>query len=189
MGYALRRIGNLLGGLALVLATGACSTTPRVITDYNPGYDLSQARAFAIVDPETAGNSPAIASDDLLQNRIRHALAGALEARGFQIVEPEQAQLLVSFLVTTENRTRIREYNLGWSYTHCWRCGSFMGGADIDIDQYTEGTLFIDFIDPASRQLQWRGSATRRLVANRSVAERERIINETVKAIVASFPP
>ena len=189
MRYALQRIGAMLAMASLLLTVGACSVAPRVVTDYNPDYDLNRARTVAIVDSDAVSNSPAIASDDLLQNRIRRALTAALEARGYQIVEPEQAQLLVSFLVTTENRTRIRDYNLGWSYTHCWRCSHALTfGGDIDVDQYPEGTLFIDFIDPASRQLQWRGAVTRRLVPGRSVAARERIVDETVTAIIARFP-
>ncbi len=188
MRHALQRSRTTLAVLLLVLTVGACSIAPRVVTDYNPDYDLNRARTIAIVDSDAVSNSPAIASDDLLQNRIRHALATALQARGYQIVEPQQAQLLVSFLVTTENRTRIRDYNLGWSYTQCWRCGYALTVGDIDVDQYTEGTLFIDFIDPASRQLQWRGSVTRRLVPGRSVAARERIVDETVTAIIARFP-
>lgn len=189
MRYTVRRARTVVVALALALAASACSLMPRVDTDYNPDYELRAARSIAIVDPRTVSNSPAIASDDLLHNRIRRSLAAALEARGYRIVAPEQAELLASFLVTTENRTRIRDYNVGWSYTRCWRCGPFVTAADIDVEEYTEGTLFIDFIDPASRQLQWRGSITRRLVEGRSVAERERIVDETVAAIVARFPP
>ncbi len=189
MRSTIRRLRTAVVVLALALTATACSLSPRVDTDYNPDYELRAARSIAIVDPRTVSNSPAIASDDLLQNRIRRSLAAALEARGYRIVAPEQAELLASFLVTTENRTRIRDYNMGWSYTRCWRCGPFVTAADIDVEEYTEGTLFIDFIDPANRQLQWRGSVTRRLVEGRSVAERERIVDETVAAIVARFPP
>lgn len=190
IGNMIHRTRTTLAMLALALASTACSIASRVDTDYNPDYDLRQARNIAIVDSEAISNSPAIASDDLLQNRIRRSLATALEARGYHIVPEEQADLLVSFLVTTENRTRIRDYNLGWSYARCWRCGSMFGiGADIDVDQYTEGTLFIDFIDPASRQLQWRGSVTRRLLTHRSTQQRDRLIDESVSAIMGHFPP
>lgn len=186
----IHRTRTTLAVLALVLTGTACSIAPRVDTDYNPDYDLRQARNIAIVDSDAVSNSPAIASDDLLQNRIRRSLATALEARGYHIVPAEQAELLVSFLVTTENRTRIRDYNLGWSYARCWRCGPMLGvGADINVEQYTEGTLFIDFIDPASRQLQWRGSVTKRLLKHRSTQQRDRLIDESVTAILGSFPP
>jgi hypothetical protein len=185
-------VRSAIARLALLLAAllaGGCSTTPAVDTDYNENYDFSRAKAFAIVEPERASDSAALASDDILHNRIIGAIRAALGARGFRVVEPAQADMLVSFLITTENRTEVHEYNAGVGYYGCWRCGSLFAGTDIDVDQYTEGTLFVDFIDRDSRQLQWRGAVTQRLSRSRSFEERKKLVDEIVTGIVAKFPP
>ena len=176
--------------LLFALLAAACSTAPRVSTDFNDGYDFARAHTFAIVEPALVSQSLPEASNDILHNRIDSAIRAALSARGFRVVdEPAQADMLVSFLVTTENKTRVREYNMGYGYAGCWRCGPWIGGNTIDVDQYTEGTLFIDFIDPKSKQLQWRGEVSKRLSKTRSMEERKRIIDEIVTSIVAQFPP
>ena len=191
-GRSLRLVPLLL----LAVLAGGCSMTPSVETDYNPEYDFARAHSFAIVEPSTVSNSAAFASDDILHNRIRDAIASALRARGFRIADAAQADMLVSFLVTTENKTAIHSYNTGIDYYRCWRCGGFGGfggfgaGFDtIDVDQYTEGTLFVDFIDPKSKQLQWRGAVTKRLSKTRSIEERKQLVSEVVNQIVAKFPP
>ena len=175
--------------LLLALLASACSTTPNVQTDYNSAYDFSRARSFAIVEPATVSDSIAMASNDILHNRISSAIRAALTARGFQVVEPAQADMLVSFLVTTENKTEIHEYNTGFAYRSCWRCGSWMGASTIDVDQYTEGTLFVDFIDPQSKQLQWRGTVSKRLSKSRTMEERKQMVDEIVTSVIAKFPP
>jgi len=97
--------------------------------------------------------------------------------------------MLVSFLVTTENKTEIHEYNTGFAYHNCWRCGPYLGASSIDVDQYTEGTLFVDFIDPKSKQLQWRGVVSKRLSRSRTMEERKQMIDEIVTSVIARFPP
>ena len=175
--------------LLLGLLASGCSTTPSVQTDYNSAYDFSRARSCAIVEPATVSNSLSRASNDILHNRISSAIRAALAARGFQVVEPAQADMLVSFLVTTENKTQIHEYNTGFAYQRCWRCGPYLGATTIDVDQYTEGTLFVDFIDPQSKQLQWRGMVSKRLSKSRTMEERKQMVDEIVTNVIAKFPP
>ena len=95
------RFLRLVPLLLLALLASACSVSPSVETDYNPEYDFSRAHSFAIVEPAAVSNSVAVGSDDILHNRIREALASALTARGFRIAQAAQADMLVSFLVTT----------------------------------------------------------------------------------------
>ena len=47
----------------------------------------------------------------------------------------------------------------------------------------------MDFIDPQSKQLQWRGAVTKRLSKTRSIEERKQLVSEVVNQIVAQFPP
>lgn len=166
----------------------ACATGPQVTTDYNPAYNFSSATKFAVVTPQFASTSPA-ASNDLLRNRFVSAIEGALRSRGYQIVRPAEADMLVSFFVTTESKTDIRTYNTGYSYHRCWSMACRGYATEVDVRQYDEGTLFIDFIDPASKQLEWRGEISKRLSKKKSIEERTKIVNEVVNAIIAEFPP
>jgi hypothetical protein len=53
-------------------------------------------------------------------------------------------------------------------------------------EQYLEGTLVVDFIDPKSSQLVWRASATDTISDYRN---RDKNVNAAVKKIFGKFPP
>jgi hypothetical protein len=57
------------------------------------------------------------------------------------------------------------------------------------VDQYEVGTLIIDFIDSASRQLVWRGTGSRRLARSSNTAQMTQRANEAVDEILDPFPP
>ena len=179
---------RLLRLLSLAVLLGACASAPNVNTDFNPAYDFAAKRSFALVRATSTSNGIA-QSNDLLNNRIDSAITTALSARGFRIVEPAQADMLVSFFVTSQNKTDVRTYNDGFSYRRCWSISCNTMATTVDVRNYEEGTLFIDFIDPASRQLQWRGMVSKRLSSKRTSAERDKLIRESVDAVLAAFPP
>ncbi|MDB2385670.1 DUF4136 domain-containing protein, partial [Polaribacter sp.] len=59
---------------------------------------------------------------------------------------------------------------------------------NVNVSQYTEGTLFIDFIDKEKKELIWQGVGTGALrIENRE--KKEERIKEFVKEIIAEFPP
>ena len=97
--------------------------------------------------------------------------------------------MLVSFFVTSQSKTDIRTYNDGFSYRRCWSISCNTMATTVDVRNYEEGTLFIDFIDPTTRQLQWRGMVSKRLSSKRTSAERDKLIRESVEAVLATFPP
>lgn len=179
---------KLLRLLSLAALLGACASTPDVSTDFNPAYDFAAKRSFALVRAAPTGNGVA-QSNDLLNNRIDSAISTTLAARGFKLVEPAQADMLVSFFVTSQSKTDIRTYNDGFSYRRCWSISCNTMATTVDVRNYEEGTLFIDFIDPTTRQLQWRGMVSKRLSSKRTSAERDKLIRESVEAVLATFPP
>lgn len=179
---------KLLRLLSFVTVLGACTSTPNVSTDYNPAFDFAGKHSFALLRPSSTGNGVA-QSNDLLNNRIESAITTTLSARGFKVVEPAQADMLVSFFVTSQSKTDIRTYNDGFSYRRCWSISCNTMATTVDVRNYEEGTLFIDFIDPATRQLQWRGMVSKRLSSKRTSAERDKLVRESVEAVLATFPP
>ncbi len=59
---------------------------------------------------------------------------------------------------------------------------------NMNVSQYSEGTLFIDFIDKSKKELVWQGIGTGALrIHNRQ--KKENRINEFVKEIISKFPP
>ena len=180
--------------LGLAILAG-CASTPPVSVDHNPAYGFAGKTRFAVLRPEAAAAATsgrgAPVMNDLMAQRLTGALERTLRARGFQIVPATEADMYVTFFVTTENRTDIQTYNTGMSYGRCWdpmRCAG-CANPEVSVQNYTVGTLFVDFIDPKSRTLEWRGTTTKRLPSNPSQEKRDEIVNTVVGAIIDQFPP
>ncbi|MEZ5559855.1 MAG: DUF4136 domain-containing protein [Pseudomonadales bacterium] len=184
-------------GLALgLLILAGCASTPEVGVDHNPAYDFAGKTRFAVLRPEAAiaaiGGRGTPVMDDLMANRLTRTIEGSLRARGYTIVPADQADMIVTFLVTTRDQTDVQAYNTGFGYRRCWDPRFCTGWAnpEITIRQYTVGTLFIDFIDPATGSLQWRGTTSKRLPSKPpSQEKRDETASEVVNAIIDQFPP
>jgi hypothetical protein len=189
---------RVLAGVVFGILVGClagCASTPKVSVDSNPNFAFAGKNKFAVLRPEAAvaaiGGSGAPVMNDLVARRLTSALEQHLRARGYQIVTPSEADMLVSFYVTTENRTDVHTYNSGFGYGRCWdpyRCAGW-ASPDISVQHYTQGTLYVDFIDPESKTLQWRGTTSKRLPSNPTQAERDELVNTVVRAIVDQYPP
>ena len=187
------RTARLLLLIAAALLAG-CETTPQVSTDFNPQYDFARSTKYAVMRPDVAqgaGNArtAVVVPNDLLAQRLTMAIEGALIARGMQVVNPEQADMIVTFFVTTQNQVDVRTYNAGFGYGACWtyRCAAW-ASPQVDVRNYKEGTLYVDFIDKATHKLQWRGVTSERLPSKPSREKRDQIVRDAVNAIIAQYP-
>jgi hypothetical protein len=55
------------------------------------------------------------------------------------------------------------------------------------VDQYTEGTLTVDMIDPVNRKLLWEGTVAGRLT-KKDVQNMEATVDQAVKDVFVNFP-
>ena len=59
----------------------------------------------------------------------------------------------------------------------------------IDVYQYEEGTLVLDFVDGISKELIWRGVGTGEIDRYASPEQQDKGINEAIYKILRNFPP
>ena len=64
-----------------------------------------------------------------------------------------------------------------------------MGNTQLDVYQYEEGTFILDFVDPESMELIWRGIAQGELRNYSSPVKRYERIDEVVQKVLSNFPP
>lgn len=167
--------------LFLVTATfvlTSCNSI-RVTTDYDDRVDFSKYRTYAFYKPEIDKAK----ISDLDKRRILRAIEFELEAIGF--VKSNHPDMLVGIFTKSKERINVNQNNFGWG----WGWNPWIwGGNNININQYTEGTLFIDFIDTQKKELIWQGVGSGALqLENRE--KKEARIKEFVKEIISRFPP
>jgi hypothetical protein len=134
----LRRAALLL---ATIVAVGCASM--RVRSEVAPDTNLGRYRTYAWKPPFN-GEEPLT----IVDQQIRAALRAQLAKKGLVEVEGCPADFLISYHVLQEHRVAVTDW------------GNGLYGWGPDVTQYTEGTLVVDFVDPTSNQVIWRGSAT-----------------------------
>ncbi|MDP5105142.1 MAG: DUF4136 domain-containing protein [Polaribacter sp.] len=156
----------------------------KVATDYDSKVDFKSYKTFAFYKP---GIDKAEISD-LDKKRVLRAIESELLAKGF--AKSENPDFLVSFFTKSRQKVNINQNNnMGYGFGWGWNPWMFNGmNNNISVDQYTEGTLFVDFIDKDKKELVWQGIGTGAL-KNQNREKKEARINEFVKEIVSRFPP
>jgi hypothetical protein len=173
------KILKLLFLLCLVMLT-SCSSV-KVVSDYDTKVDFTSYKTFAFYKK---GIDKASVSD-LDKKRIMRAVEAELVAKGFsKSVNPD---ILVSIFTKSREQVNVSDNNIGigwgWGYNP-W----FYGRTNININQYTEGTLFIDFIDKKTNELIWQGIGSGAMKMS-NIEKKEERINEFVYKIISTYPP
>jgi hypothetical protein len=176
---------KLTAVIALALLS-ACSSY-EIGHDYDVEADFDQYRTYRWMplapDSTAQGAAAARTQNTLLDKRIRGAVDESLAAKGFTPDE-DDPDVLVVYHTGLKDRVDVTD----WGYTYS---GSYWGwaGRDVDVYNYTEGTLIVDLVDAGSKQLVWRGSATGVVRADRSPEERDRVMKDVVAKMFAKYPP
>ena len=181
-----------IAGMAVILGA-ACTSPIKTAHDADPEADFSRYQSYAwikdgpLIGPSTGeGRSSYISPID--DQRIRAGVEGELAAKGYsKAASIEGADLVVSYAIGREEKTRVRQdpgrssvYYPGYGY------GGWYGGSTVSVQQYTEGTLAIEFWDRRSKQAVWVGWASKRLSKSDDSSE---TIRQAVTMTLEPFPP
>lgn len=169
--------------LILLLSLFSCNTI-KVVTDYDTKADFNKYKTFAFYK---TGIDKADISD-LDKKRVLRAIESELLAQGF--TKSDTPDMLVSFFTKSRRKVNINQNNnFGYGFGWGWNPWMMNGmNNNINVREYTEGTLFIDFIDKDKKELVWQGIGTGALKIE-NVEKKEERIKLFVKEIVSRFPP
>ncbi len=177
------------------LALTACSTV-KVSTDYDQEADFSALKQFNWL-PESAKveKESAYLNNRIMDVRITKAIDTQLVTQGFEF--STAPDFYVNYSITSEKKTDIRSYDnysgygpsWGWGVGYGHRGMSLSAHTETRVDEYQQGSLVVDVIDPASLELIWRGIGSKRLPESTDAAEMDKLVADVVKSILVKFPP
>ena len=167
----------------LVIGFLGCSSVS-VSTDYDTGVDFSGYKTYkwgTAKDPNDV-----LLQNQLVLKRVYEAIDITLGSNGFTKVS-SNPDFVVYPHAGTKEKTDVTSW--GYGYGGWWGAGPYMGGGNIDVTQYTEGTLYIDMVDMKNNQLMWRGVGKGILGDTSTPFESSKKVDDAVAQILKDFPP
>ena len=191
-----RNIQLTLLGLCLLLISG-CASTVDVTTDYDQSANFSQYRTFSFYqDRPSQPRDAATNFDTSLDLYLRNAVRQSLTNQGLRY-DTSSPDLKVAYDVAVSTETEVNTnyayppgFGYGYSYWYGYRYNygfSRFATPYRTINQYREGTVVVDLVDPDTNELVWRGIGEA-AVDMRGNIEQERI-NTIVSDILNNYPP
>jgi len=131
--------------------------------------------------------------DDILDARIRTTIAQHLASKGMQERTVAEPDYFVNYDINLQNKMDVYSVNTYYGYaTVGWGWTYYAPGPAVTqttVREYQVGTLLVDFLDPATRRLVWRGTASADLQQNLDQDEKQARLDRAVTGILADFPP
>jgi hypothetical protein len=173
-----------------VAAAAACSPV-NVRTTEAPDAHLANLHTFVVATPTakkadavTAGNDPML-SNSIANQALRQDLLSDFEAKGYS-ADSASPSFAIAYYASAQKKLDVTDWDYGYSY---WGFHRRWGGAGYPVQTvsaYTEGTVIVDVIDPATKELLWRGQGKAEVSQDPATYTAE--LAKTVSAIVAKFP-
>ena len=166
----------LLGVIRVLLAVFAlaiCAAATETKSDYDHRYNLRTLQSFKFADQSQRATNDALRGNDLDERRISSAIQENLAALGIKEnnVDPS---FIVAFYGATQKQAQISTSGDGplrWGVGNVW------------VNQSLEGTAIVDFIDPTTTRVVWRGFVSRTVDPNKS----DQNIRKDIKKLIERF--
>jgi len=147
-------------------------------TNYMPGTDFSKYHTYKWV---SINNTEQV--DPIVVQQIKDAIDSQLTSKGMTKTDADTADMYVGIQTSIQQQQQWNAYGMGGG----WRFGGGMATATSSTLQI--GTLGVDFYDPTTKQLIWRGQATKTLNPSKNAQTNQNRVNQAVAKLLKSFPP
>jgi hypothetical protein len=169
--------------LVALLLWACVSQGPSIRAQSDPSADFSRYRTYAFFDEVSGSN---IAYDAFIAKYLKEAIAREMQARGYR--HDQNPDLLVNFNVLAQDKVSVSQTPTGYYGYRRGLYGGWGGAAyQTDVRTYTQGTLNIDVVESATRQLIWEGVAVGQ-IRDKALENPQPAINAVVTQVFSKFP-
>lgn len=181
--------------LALLAVTSfLLGAIPAVAQDVR--YDFDKEKDFSKYKTyKWAAIKGADQPDDLTAKAITSAIDAELASKGLTKTDSDNADLLVGYQTAIGTEKQFTSFNTGWGYGPGWGGGWYGYGGMSTSTTYGStstvyvGSLDLSMYDPVSKQLVWRGSASKTLDPKAKPEKKQKNINKAVAKLLKKYPP
>ncbi len=181
--------------LGLIIMTLAGCSFISVDTEYDPAVNFAGYHTFKWMPQKDGTGGNPIVDSSLFTKRLQYAVDQKLAAKGYRKRPSGEADFLITYHISLKDKVKVADYGYrygGWGrrlypsarYGNYW--GSPYSDPNVEVYQYVEARLVLDFVDSKSNELIWRGVATG---VTRGAGVDETELNEAVEKMLKKFPP
>lgn len=175
---------KILSTVFLFILLQAC-TPAKPDIDVKDAYPFSAVRSYALMSRDDLQDNESLISD-ALRNRIELAIEAQMDAKGFQNVARDKADVRVAYrVITRPNRPPSKA---GRAEIPCRSC-SQESQSNFKRRQFDEGTLIIQMIDRKTGKSVWRAVAPGSINPKADMDDRKEQVNKAVAFLLENFPP
>lgn len=164
-----------------MFAPGGCASSPQYLVNVDGAANFASYRTFGFFDEREPGRA---AYQSVAHRHLKSAIVREMLARGYR--RSEQPELLVNIHLLRREDARdeqaTSDYYSYRSGQYAWREGVPTASSD-----FTDGTLNIDVVDPASGELLWEGIAVGG-ISQRMYESLEATIDTVTAKLFERFP-
>jgi Domain of unknown function (DUF4136) len=163
-------MNRLLTAMLVLLALGASrGVTQEVRYDFDKDKDFSTYKTY-----KWLGVKDALKTDDLTLS----AMDAELATKGLTKTDSDEADLYLDYPTIIGSEKQSSSYNTGWVYGPDW--GSWL---------VYVGQLNLSMYDSHTKQLVWRGTASKTLDPKSKPEKKQENIKKAVRKLLKDFPP
>src|SRR5215469_17623507 len=173
----------------LLMAVPAAAQDVRY--DFDRDKDFSKYKTYKWVTIKDAE-----LPDELTRKALTSAIDSQLAGKGLTKTDSDNADLYVGYQTALGQEKEFTSYNTGWGYGPGWGAGWYgYGGAMMSTTTYGStstvyvGQLDLSMYDPATKQLVWRGVATKTLDPKAKPEKKDKNVAKAVQKLLKKYPP
>jgi hypothetical protein len=158
--------------------------------DYDKDKDFSKYHTYKWVSIKGADQT-----DQLTAKRIMDSIDANMASKGFTKTDNDNADFFIAYQTAVGTEKQFTSYNTGWGYGPGWGGGWYgYNGMSTSTTYGSTSTVYvgqldISMYDPATKQLIWRGQASKTLDPKAKPEKKEKNINKAVQKLLKNFPP
>jgi hypothetical protein len=163
-------MNRLLLAMLVLLALGASrGVTQDVRYDFDRDKDFSKYKTY-----KWLGVKDTLKTDDLTLS----AMDAELATKGLTKTDSDEADLYLDYPTIIRSEKQLTSDNTAWSYGPDW--GSWL---------VYDGQLDLSMYDSHTKQLVWRGTASKTLDPKAKPEKKQENIKKAVRKLLKDFPP
>jgi hypothetical protein len=185
--------------LLVAAALAGCSTLT-YNTQWDPGAPYATYTTYAWLSTVPGAEQAAAIRDPAARALVVSAVDREMARRGFVELPPDKNPNFFVYVIGW-GKDRVDVTTYGYTYMGAYDKRPMLDRLEetygpwgptpvttpvIEVNQYKEGTLVIDFVDANTKKLFWRGTASDTVT---SPAHLKGVIDEAVRKLIDAYPP